>query len=66
MADEMRAVRLPEALCAKLEEQFGSRFGSLEELLTFILRELTRDDAQQMDEAELKVVEERLKDLGYM
>ncbi|HKS76511.1 MAG TPA: hypothetical protein VJQ82_25075 [Terriglobales bacterium] len=66
MAEELRSVRLPEALCAKLERQFGSRFANLEELLVFIMRELSRDEALRMDEAELRLVEQRLKDLGYM
>ena len=66
MAEELRNIRLPEALCAKLERQFASRFANIEELLGFVMRELSRDEALQMDEAELRLVEQRLKDLGYM
>ena len=66
MAEELRNIRLPEELCAKLERQFGSRFTNIEELLRFVMRELSRDEALQMDEAELRLVEQRLKDLGYM
>ena len=39
---------------------------ALEELLVFVLRELLRDQAAQMDQAEQRVIEQRLKDLGYI
>jgi hypothetical protein len=38
----------------------------LEQFLTFVLQELLRDDAAQMDQAEQRIIEERLKDLGYI
>jgi hypothetical protein len=66
MSSEVRDVRLPAALCDDAERRFGARFGSLEELLEFVLRELLRDQAVQMDEAEQRVIEQRLKDLGYI
>ena len=62
----MRDVRLPEELCALAEKKFGDKFGSLEELLSFILRDLSRDDAAQSDRAEQHIVEERLRELGYI
>lgn len=63
---ELRNLRLPASLCERAEQKFGGRFGSLEELLTFVLQELLRDDAAQMDEAERRIIAERLRDLGYM
>jgi hypothetical protein len=63
---EMRDVRLPADLCAAAEKKFRDAFGSLEELLTFILRDLSRDDASQLDQAEQQLVEERLRELGYL
>jgi hypothetical protein len=66
MSNEPRSVQLPADLCAAAEEKFGQRFGSLEALITFVLKELLRDDAARLDEAEQKVVEERLRDLGYI
>ena len=63
---ETREVRLPAELCDQAEKHFSGRFGSLEELLTFVLRELLREDAAKADEAEQKIVEERLRDLGYI
>jgi hypothetical protein len=62
----MREVRLPEELCARAEKKFGAKFASLEELLAFVLSELLRDDSSQADEAEQKLVEERLRELGYI
>ncbi|MGO9088656.1 MAG: hypothetical protein ACLQBK_25910 [Candidatus Sulfotelmatobacter sp.] len=62
---EMRTVQLPADLCAAAEKKFAQRFGSLEELLAFVLRDLTRDEARQLDEAEQRLVEQRLRELGY-
>jgi len=62
----MRDVRLPADLCAAAEKKFGSTFANLEELLIFVLRDLSRDDASQFDQAEQRLVEERLRELGYL
>ncbi len=66
MSSDLREVRLPDELCHEAERRFSARFGSLEELLVFVLRELLRDQAAQMDQAEQRVIEKRLKDLGYI
>ena len=63
---EIRDVQLPADLCAAAEKKFGHVFGSLEELLVFVLRDLSRDDASSADQAEQRVVEERLRELGYL
>ena len=63
---ETREVRLPDDLCSAAEKKFSARFGSLEEFLTFILRDLVQDEAAQLDQAEQRLVEERLKALGYL
>jgi hypothetical protein len=62
---EMRQVQLPEELCAAVQEKFGGQFASFEELLVFILRDLSLDDAS-LQEAEERIVEERLRELGYI
>jgi len=62
----MREVRLPADLCAAAEKKFGDKFGSLEELLSFILQDLLRDDTSQADQAEQQLVEDRLRELGYL
>lgn len=63
---EMRQVQLPVDLCRKVEKQFGHAFGSLEELVEFVLRDLVQSDAAQADQQELALVEQRLRDLGYL
>ncbi len=63
---EMRDVSLPAELCTQAEKKFGGKFGSLEQLLEYVLRELVRDDAAQADENEQRMIEQRLKDLGYL
>lgn len=63
---EIRQVKLPENLCAAAEQKFAPRFSNLEELLTFVLKDLLEDSAARLDEAEQKIVEERLRELGYI
>ena len=63
---EIRAVQLPAELCTQAEQKFGHVFGNVEELLTAVLRELLCDDAQAADLAEQRLVEERLRELGYL
>ena len=63
---EMREVQLPAELCAAVEKKFAGKFASVEELLVFVLRDLLRDDAVQLDRNEQKLVEQRLRDLGYL
>ncbi|MGH9512480.1 MAG: hypothetical protein ACRD2U_10135 [Terriglobales bacterium] len=66
MPTEMRDLRLPSDLCDKTEQVYGARFGTLEQFLTHVLEQLVRDDATRMDEEEQRIIEERLKDLGYI
>jgi hypothetical protein len=66
MKDTLRKVHLPEDLCAAAERTFSARFGSLEELLIFVLQEILRADAATLDQNEQRIIEERLRDLGYI
>jgi hypothetical protein len=61
-----RTVALPEELCRAAEQNFAHRFGALDELLTELLTEMLRDNATANDEQEQRVIEERLKGLGYI
>jgi hypothetical protein len=63
---DTRDVRLPAELCAAAEERFGQKFGNVEQFLTFVLSYLLRDDAAKADKAEQQLVEERLRELGYL
>ena len=63
---EMRTVTLPAELCAQAEKRFGAKFSSLEQLLEYVLRDLVRDDTAQADEGEQRMIEQRLRDLGYL
>jgi len=63
---EMREVCLPAELCAAAEKKFSQRFSTLEELLIFVLRDLSRDEALQLDHAEQRIIEDRLRELGYI
>ena len=62
----MRSITLPEDLCSRAEQKFATRFGSLNGFLAAAMEELLRDEAAVMDEREQKIIEERLKGLGYI
>jgi hypothetical protein len=66
VSGEMRTVELPEELCGRLEKSFGKTFGTFEDLLVYVIQNLIQDQATEMDEAEQKILEQRLRDLGYM
>ncbi len=66
MTVQIREVRLPAELSTAAEERYRKQFGSLEELIVFVLGELTREDITQLDLCEQKLVEERLRELGYL
>jgi len=66
MSSEVREVRLPAQLCRDAESRFVARFGSLEQFLTFLLHEVLGEDAARVDQDERRVIEQRLKDLGYI
>lgn len=63
---ESRTVQLPEDLCAAAETWIKGRFPNLESLLTSFLQEITQHDPARFDESEEQMIEQRLKDLGYM
>jgi len=62
-----RELRLPLTLCEKIEKQIqGSQFATLEEFVTFLLKEVASRDSSRLDEQERQALEQRLRDLGYM
>lgn len=61
-----RELRLPKDLCIKVEQLYEKQFGALDQFLTFVLEELARDNASRADQTEQRIIEERLKDLGYI
>jgi hypothetical protein len=63
---EYRAVRLPEDVCAAAEKWLPGKFDDLEALLTFLLTEIIKDEGDKLDQAEEEMVEQRLRDLGYI
>jgi hypothetical protein len=66
MTGSSRQVSLPEDLCSAAEELYRKRFPSLEELIVFLLEEVTRQDSVRLDQEEQRIIEKRLKDLGYI
>jgi hypothetical protein len=62
MNTSSRQVSLPDALCGAIER----RFGNLESFLTFVMNEVLRDQAAVLDQNEQRIVEERLRELGYI
>ncbi len=63
---EYRTVHLPEDLCAAAEKWTPKRFESLEALLRFLLAEIVKEDGSKLDQAEEQMIQDRLRDLGYI
>ena len=61
-----RQIRLPEELCRAAEQKFAPQFENLESLMEFVLRELIGDKGEALDRAEQELLEQRLRDLGYV
>ena len=64
--NQYRTINLPEDLCVVAEKFMAGRFDSLEALISFLLQEVVKDDASKFDQAEEQMIEQRLKDLGYI
>jgi hypothetical protein len=63
---QYRTVNLPEDLCREAEKFLTGRFDSLEALVSFLLQEVVKDTARKFDQAEEQMIEQRLRDLGYL
>jgi hypothetical protein len=64
--NQYRTLNLPEELCVSAEKFLTGRFESLEALISFLLQEVVKDEAHKFDQAEAQMIEQRLKDLGYI
>ena len=64
--EDTRQVGLPSDLCRTAEQRYGAQFGSLEKFLELVLQTLVKDEAAEMDQSEQRIIEQRLKDLGYI
>jgi hypothetical protein len=62
----MREIKLPEELCEAVEQRFAKQFATIEEFLVFVMTELARDSAHQMDQKDQQMIAARLRDLGYL
>jgi hypothetical protein len=63
---QFRTVHLPEELCVAAEKYAAGRFGGLEDLVSFLLQEILKDEGVKFDRAEEEMIEQRLRDLGYL
>jgi hypothetical protein len=66
MTTQYRTINLPEDLCTEAEKRMAPRFDNVEALLSFLLKEIVDNDAGRFDQAEEEIVEQRLRDLGYI
>lgn len=66
MPDQYRTVRLPEELCGRAEIWLRGRFENLDALIVFLLQEIMKDDGANLDQQEEEMVQQRLRDLGYI
>jgi len=63
---QYRTVRLPEDLCTEAEKWLTGRFDNLETLISFLLQEIVKDEGSKLDQLEELLVQQRLRDLGYL
>jgi hypothetical protein len=62
-----RDIRVPAHLYDAAERLIkGTRFQTVDEFLVFVLQELTSRDSTKFEDQERKVIEARLRDLGYL
>jgi len=66
LSDQYRTIRISEELCKQAESWLKGRFESLDALITFALQEITKDDGSNLDQAEEELIQQRLRDLGYI
>jgi hypothetical protein len=63
---QKRSVQLSAELCDAAQRSYAQMFGRVEGLLEAVLRELVNEEAAAMDETEERLVEQRLRELGYL
>jgi len=66
MTSSWRSAEISEPMSRAAQTRFSPRFSSLTELVNFVLRELLDDTALKMDEADECIIQQRLRDLGYI
>jgi len=59
-------VQLPEELCERAENWSKGRFDNLEALIVFALQEIVSEEGDKLDREEEELVQQRLRDLGYI
>ena len=64
--NQYRSIRVPEELCQEAENWIKGRFENLEALITFALQELVKADSSRLDRQEEDMIQQRLRDLGYI
>lgn len=63
---QYRTINLPADLCVAAEKFAAGRFDNLESLVSFLLQEILKDEGVKFDQAEEQLIEQRLRDLGYI
>jgi hypothetical protein len=63
---ETREIYIPADLYSAAEKKFCNDFHSVGELVIFLLQEMISRDTVALDQADQQLVEERLRDLGYI
>jgi hypothetical protein len=63
---QKRSVQLSDDLCVAAERRYRNVFGNVEQLLETVLTELVREESAKMDQDEQELVQQRLRELGYL
>ena len=60
-------IELPRDLCEAVEKKYiGERFKDMNALIEYLLEQIIDDEALRMDEDERELLEQRMRDLGYI
>lgn len=66
LSNQCRTLQIPEDLCVRAEKWLHGRFANVEELVVFTLQQLVDHDGTELDRQEEEMIQQRLKDLGYL
>lgn len=59
-------MQLSEDLCVAAEHHYRNVFGNIEQLLEAVLTELVHEEPARLDHDEQELVQQRLRELGYL
>ena len=67
MSSGSRTIEIPDEVCSEVEARWiGKEFPDLESFVRFVLETLLAPEIESLDRDEQQLLEQRLRDLGYL